>query len=97
MVAAQPAGPPPMDSKPRFYDPFWGAYGIILFAVARETRRLGHFVPWHATAFLAGGLGRAASWAAVVAPHPFFITLMAIELLTPPVLIQLWRGAARWA
>jgi Domain of unknown function (DUF4345) len=78
-----------------FDAPFWGAYGILLLAVARDIARLGRWVPWLAAVFFAGGVGRAVSWLAVGPPHPFFVTLMAIELLTPPVLIILWRAAGR--
>jgi hypothetical protein len=28
-------------------------------------------------------------------PHPFFVLLMAIELILPPVLIVLWAAAFR--
>lgn len=87
-----PPWPPTMDNEMRFYAALWGAYGIILLTVARDMPRFGHLVPWLAAVFFAGGLGRAASWAAVGAPHPFFVTLTAIELLTPPVLVLLWRG-----
>jgi hypothetical protein len=88
-----PPWPPTMDSELRFYAPFWGVYGIILVAVARDMRRRGHLVPWLAAVFFAGGVGRAISWFSVGPPHPFFLTLMAVELLTPPVLVILGRGA----
>ena len=83
--------PPTMDSELRFYAPFWGAYGIVLIAVARDLMRLGRWVPWLALLFFVGGLGRAISWAITGAPHPFFLFLMTIELVLPPVLIALWR------
>lgn len=83
--------PATMDSELRFYAPFWGAYGVVLIAVARDLVRLGRWVPWLALLFFAGGLGRAISWATNGAPHPFFLFLMILELLLPPVLIVLWR------
>ena len=83
--------PATMDSELRFYAPFWGAYGVILIAVARDLARLGRWVPWLALLFFAGGLGRAISWATTGAPHPFFLFLMTIELVLPPILIVLWR------
>jgi hypothetical protein len=84
-----------MDSELRFYAPFWGAYGILLLAVVTNFPARGGLTPWLAAVFFAGGVGRAISYAAVVAPHPFFVLLMAIELLTPPVLIILWWRARR--
>ena len=92
-----PSGPwsATMDSELRFYAPFWGAYGIILIVVARDLARLGHWVPWLAVLFLLGGLGRAISYAMVGPPHPFFVLLMTIELVTPPILAGLWWTGQR--
>ena len=50
-------------------------------------------VPWLAGVFFVGGVGRALSYAAVGAPHPFFLLLMALELTTPLLLAGLWLGA----
>jgi hypothetical protein len=88
-----PPWPPTMDSELRFYAPFWGTYGFLVIAVARDLKRLGRWVPWLALVFFLGGVGRAISIAAVGAPHPVFVVLMAIELLLPPILVALWRLA----
>jgi hypothetical protein len=85
--------PPTMDSELRFYAPFWGAYGIILIAVARSLPRRAEWVPWLALLFFVGGIGRIISIAAVGLPHPFFVMLMVIKLVLPPVFIVLWRVA----
>ena len=79
--------PPTMDSELRFYAPFWGAYGLVLLDTARDLRRGEHRIGWLAAIFFAGGLGRALSWAATGRPHPFFMMLMAIELMLPPLLV----------
>jgi len=85
-----PAWPPTMDSELRFYAPLFAAFGVVALMVARNPRgRLG-LTPWLAGVFFAGGLGRALSWSAVGAPHPLFLVLMTIELVTPPVLVALW-------
>jgi hypothetical protein len=89
--------PSTMDSELRFYAPFWGAYGVLLIVVAGDLRRQGHWVPWLALLFFAGGVGRAISYFAVGAPHPFFSALMTIELVTPPILAGLWWAARRRA
>jgi hypothetical protein len=87
-----PPWPATMDSELRFYAPFWGSYGAILLAVARRLPvRLG-LVPWLAALFLAGGIGRAVSYAAIGAPHPVFVVLMAIELVLPVIFAGLWLG-----
>jgi hypothetical protein len=86
---------PTMDSELRFYAALWGAYGLLLLLTARDYEGRASWVPWLATVFFAGGVGRVLSWVSVGAPHPFFLMLMATELIVPPVLIALWFGARR--
>lgn len=91
-----PPWPPTMDNELRFYAALWGAFGLLLLDTARDLAARGGRVPWLAATFFAGGVGRALSWLAVGAPHPAFLTLMAIELGLPPVLALIWirtRGA----
>lgn len=85
------AWPPTMDSELRFYAPFWGAYGLVLLHIARTLPATLAWVPPTAALFFAGGVGRAISHGAVGAPHPFFVLLMAIELVLPVVFLALWR------
>jgi hypothetical protein len=87
--------PPTMDSELRFYAPFWGSYGVLLISTARHLPQRADWVPWLALVFFAGGVGRAISYEAVGAPHPFFVLLMAIELGLPPVLALLWWRVRR--
>ena len=91
-----PSGPwpPTMDSELRFYAALWGAYGALLIVTAWRWPDGSRWVPWLAAVFFAGGVGRAISYVAIGAPHPFFSLLMWIELLLPPVLVALWW---RWA
>jgi hypothetical protein len=92
--------PPTMDSELRFYAALWGAYGFVLLAVASDLTSRAHLVPWLAAVVFAGGLGRVVSYLSLGPPHPFFMLLMAIELLLPPVILGLCLrpGAAtdRW-
>jgi hypothetical protein len=94
---AAPTGrwPATMDNEMRFYAVFWGAYGLALILVARDFAARGHLTPWLAGLFFVGGVGRAISYAVAGAPHPFFTALMAVELLTPPLLVLLWLGSRR--
>ncbi len=87
------AGPWPasMDSELRFYAPFWGTYGIMLVYMSRTWPRYEFFVPFVSGLFFIGGIGRLISYFAVGTPHPFFTTLMVIELVLPVVFIDLWR------
>jgi hypothetical protein len=84
------AWPATMDSELRFYAAFWGAYGIILLVVAYDLSDKLRHVPSLAALFFLGGIGRAVSYVAVGAPHPFFTFLMATELLLPLVFLALW-------
>jgi hypothetical protein len=90
-----PTGPWPatMDNELRFYAPFWGAYGLVLLAIARDMSAKLRYVPTMALLFFVGGVGRGLSYMSVGAPHPFFTALMAVELLLPLLFLALWRGA----
>jgi hypothetical protein len=79
-----------MDSELRFYAPLFGAYGMLMLWTAQDLFVRNYLIPWLAAVFFLGGLGRVLSYAAVGAPHPLFVVLMAIELLMPPVLVGLW-------
>ncbi len=89
------AWPATMDSELRFYAPFWGVYGVLLLAAARDLPGWMKFVPGLAAVFFAGGVGRAISLATVGAPHPVFALLMAVELILPPVFVLLWFAIRR--
>jgi hypothetical protein len=78
------------DSELRFYAVFWIAYGIILIGTARNLLATLWRVPWLAGLFFAGGVGRVLSYLAIGAPHPLFVTLMVVELVSPAAVIGLW-------
>src|SRR6266481_4250764 len=50
--------PATMDSELRFYAPFWGSYGLVLLAIARDLPAKLRFVPPLAALFFVGGAGR---------------------------------------
>lgn len=87
--------PPIMDSELRFYAALWGAYGIVLITTALDLTRSLNRVPWLAVVFFAGGVGRAISYVQLGAPHPFFVLLMASELLLPVLILFLWLRVRR--
>ena len=89
--------PPSMDSELRFYAALWGAYGIVLITTAVDLTRHMNRVPWLAIVFFAGGAGRVVSHVQLGAPHPFFVLLMASELLLPVLILVLWLGVRRRA
>jgi hypothetical protein len=89
-----PPWPATMDSELRFYAALFVGFGLLCLRAARNPAQHGKDVPWLMLAFFAGGLGRALSWVSVGAPHPFFLTLMAVELALPPIILMLWWFAA---
>jgi uncharacterized membrane protein len=84
------AWPPTMDSELRFYAAFWGAYGLILIAAARNLGAMLRYVPLLAAVLFVGGAGRVLSCLLVGPPHPFFSLMMMIELVLPVVFLLLW-------
>jgi hypothetical protein len=88
-----PPWPPTMDNELRFYAALWGAYGVVLMLAARDYAGWAVRVPWLAAVFFVGGAGRAFSWLMIGAPHPFFLLIMTIELVLPPLLVLLWWRA----
>lgn len=90
-----PPWPATMDSELRFYAPLFGAYGVVLIRTAGDLAARGRAIPWLAAVLLIGGLGRAVSLASVGAPHPLFLLLMGVELITPAAMAGLWMAARR--
>ena len=92
--AAIPGGAPTVastDSVLRFYAVWWAAQGPAVWRLIRadeldqrELRRIS------VTVFL-GGLARLAAMRASGRPHPLFVAVTGVELLTPPVVLGLGR------
>ena len=70
-----------------------GRHGLVLLHIARRLPATLGWIPPTAALFFLGGIGRAISWLAVGAPHPFFLLLMVIELVLPLVFLALWQAA----
>jgi len=88
-----PLWPATMDSELRFYAALFVGFGLLCLRAARDPAKHGGDIPWLMLVFFAGGLGRVVSWINVGAPHPFFLTLIVVELALPPVILLLWRFA----
>ena len=89
-----PPWPATMDSELRFYAALFVGFGVLCLRAARNPAQHGKDIPWLMLVFFAGGVGRALSWISVGTPHPFFLTLMAVELVLPPIIVLLWRLAS---
>ncbi|HEV2515301.1 MAG TPA: DUF4345 domain-containing protein [Devosia sp.] len=79
-----------MDSELRFYAAIWGSYGVLLLLVAKNLERRLHWIPWLATVFFFGGVGRVISIFSIGPPHPFIIILTVIELAMPLFFWACW-------
>lgn len=86
---------PNADSEFRFFSVFWFAYGVGLIAVTKGALLISKRVPILLGLFFLGGVGRLLSYSAFGAPHLLFISLMAIELALPIVMLGLWLIARR--
>ena len=96
--AGIPGGAPTVasnDSVLRFYAVRWAAQGPAIWRLVRageldrrELRRLS------VTTFL-GGLARLAAMRASGRPHPLFVVVTGVELLTPPAVLGLSRHLPR--
>jgi hypothetical protein len=82
---------PSVDSELRFYAAWYAAAGVVLLRVARRIETEGATIRAICALFFVGGCGRVLSIIAVGTPHPFFVTLMAVELAIPAVIIP-WLG-----
>ena len=84
-----------MDSEDRFYAVFFLAYGAALLWCARDVAGRARQVRLLMAIFFLGGVARIVSMLQAGLPHPFFVTMTAIELLLPPLLAWLAGRTAR--
>jgi hypothetical protein len=72
-----------MDSEDRFYATLFLAFGVALLWCIENVERKARVVYFLMLTFLAGGLARLMSVAAVGWPNAFFIAMTVLELLLP--------------
>jgi hypothetical protein len=89
-----PSGPwiATLDSQDRFYGGAFMGYGAILLAYLREPGRFRPMFQIVAGVVLLGGLARLIAVALHGWPPPLVVSLLAIELIAPPVLLFLERS-----
>lgn len=80
---------PVLDSQNRFYGVAFILYGVLLFLCASDIPKYATVLRCVIWVFFAAGLARIVSIVLHGAPSPFVLTLLASELVTPPVL-ALW-------
>ncbi|MFD6198755.1 DUF4345 domain-containing protein [Mycobacteriaceae bacterium NPDC060252] len=71
------------DSQERFFSGLFAVYGVAWIWVARQSPIPGIAVRFLAAGLLVGGLGRVASLVGSGQPHPFWIVMLAVEILIP--------------
>ncbi|QCH23906.1 DUF4345 domain-containing protein [Mycobacteroides salmoniphilum] len=71
------------DSQERFFSGLFAVYGVAWIWVARQSPIPGIAVRFLAAGLLVGGLGRVASLIDRGQPHPFWIVMLAVEILIP--------------
>ncbi len=86
-VVADPA----LDSQNRFYGVAFALYGVLLLVCASNIPKYATVLRCVIWVFFAAGIARLVSIAIYGVPPPLVLTLLASELVLPPIL-ALWLG-----
>jgi hypothetical protein len=86
---------PTSDGEDRFYAGLFGCYGVALLWCARGVERKQVYVNVLAAVLLAGGIGRLVALIAVGPPDPFFVAMLVLELVLPPLMVLAARRVAQ--
>ena len=78
---------PTSDGEDRFYAGLFGCYGMALLWCVRGVERKRVYVNVLAGALLVGGIGRLIALIVVGPPDPFFVAMLVLELVLPPVMV----------
>jgi len=78
---------PTMAGEDRFFAGLFLCAGVALLWCARDVQRKRVYINVLAAAFFVGGIGRLLGVAIDGAPHPFYLAMLAIELVLPPVMV----------
>jgi hypothetical protein len=76
-----------LNSQNRFYGVAFSFYGVALYLCASDIKRFEPILKALLYLFFLAGIARIVSWATHGAPAPLVVTLMATELLLPPVFL----------
>jgi hypothetical protein len=82
---------PTMAGEDRFFAGVFLCSGIALLWCARDVQHKRVYVNLLAAVFFVGGLGRLLSVAIDGAPHPFYLAMLAVELVLPPLMVVVAR------
>jgi hypothetical protein len=90
-VPAAAVGDPALDSQNRFYGVAFTLYGVLLWVGASNIPKYATVLRCVFWVFFAAGLARLVSIAIYGLPPPLVLTLLASEVILPP-LLALWLG-----
>ena len=86
---------PTSDGEDRFYAGLFGCYGVALLWCARGVERKQVYVNVLAAVLLVGGIGRLVALIVVGPPDPFFVAMLVLELVLPPLMVLAARRVAQ--
>ena len=92
-VSPSTAAEPSLSSQNRFYGVAFGLYGAVLYLCSKDLRAYAPFFRAAMWVFFLAGVARLVSWVQHGAPAPLVITLLATELVVPPLLLA-WHAKA---
>jgi Domain of unknown function (DUF4345) len=78
---------PTSDGEDRFYAGVFLCYGVALLWCARDVAHKRIFVNFLAAVLFVGGIGRLLAVIFVGLPHPFYLAMLVIELVLPPLMV----------
>jgi Domain of unknown function (DUF4345) len=82
------------NGEDRFYAGLFLCYGIALLWCGRDVERKQTYVNVLAAALFVGGVGRLTALILVGPPHPFFVAMLILELVLPPLMVLAARRVA---
>jgi hypothetical protein len=86
---------PTSDGEDRFYAGLFGCYGVALLWCARSVERKQVYVNVLAAVLLVGGIGRLVALIVVGPPDPFFVAMLLLELVLPPLMVLAAKRVAQ--
>lgn len=78
---------PTMAGEDRFFAGVFLCLGVALLWCARDVQRKRVYINVLAAAVFVGGIGRLVGLILVGTPHPFYIAMLALELVLPPLMV----------
>jgi hypothetical protein len=85
---------PTMDGEDRFFAGVFLCFGIALLWCARDVQHKRMYINFIAAAFFLGGIGRLLAVIFAGVPHPFYVAMVAVELVLPPLMVTVAKRVA---